>query len=350
MLCRGISFSYDTRPDAGMYDAIKRGFVAARDDQPCVMTWVNADDFLMPGSLAAISSFLEQHPSAQLVGGRTALANQSGFLTDVAPPTGYQRDEIAAGMHDGRTKNFIMQEGTFWRSELWDEVNGLDENLRYAGDFDLWRRFSGRADYVMLDTVTACHRKRAGQLSANMQAYHAEIDSRLAGQTIDLKPKDPVGWYAYDIPSQAWRRQEPRRRNWQAISGISVEEGPYPSIGVENARWMTSKNAQLAVKSDVAGRCKLTIAFRNPFKVRKIEVAGVSRILKPHPMNKRLMVSVPFQAKIGWNLVHLNIDRLISLAGDARELGIFIEGAYLYRSFITHSARQIGRKIAASFS
>jgi GT2 family glycosyltransferase len=325
ILCRDLSFSFEVASDNGMYDAINRGFARARDEEPCIMSWINGDDFLLPGSLAAVSAFFQQYTSAQLVGGRTALACPDGFLTVVAPPRGFQREDIACGLHDGRSKSFIMQEGTFWRSELWDKVGGIDSKLRYAGDFDLWRRFAKHTEYHVLDTITAYHRKRSGQLSADLSSYNAEVDAVMAGEVSNAVIKDPVGWFAYEPASKAWVHYEPRLERWRGLIGVSDPEGPFPSIGLERACWVTSTNAQLAIKCETGGKGRLLIAFRNPFDVRTVDLAGVRRNVRQSPMEKRMILSVPFYAHAGWNAVDLKLDRLASAPGDSRTLGIFLE-------------------------
>lgn len=114
-LCRDISFSYSIEPDTGMYDAINTAFRLSRNgDNPCIMSWINADDLLFPGALSAVYSFFKQNPSAKLVGGRATLLSPEGFVFDVRALTGHRRKELARGDYDGRTDHFVMQEGTFW--------------------------------------------------------------------------------------------------------------------------------------------------------------------------------------------------------------------------------------------
>ena len=37
---------------------------------------------------------------------------------------------------------YVQQESTLWRRSLWDKVGGINPELKLAGDFDLWLKFS----------------------------------------------------------------------------------------------------------------------------------------------------------------------------------------------------------------
>src|SRR5439155_19132022 len=83
----------------------------------------------------------------------------------------------------------IEQDATFWRRQLWDKTGGVDPNFRVAGDFDLWRRFARQADLVIVDTILGCFRVRAGQLSTDMERYHAEIDASLSPDEVNTRER-----------------------------------------------------------------------------------------------------------------------------------------------------------------
>ena len=55
--CRGVEFSWVSEPDEGMYDAVMKGFDSFEIAPRGLMTWINADDVLMPGALSTICSY-----------------------------------------------------------------------------------------------------------------------------------------------------------------------------------------------------------------------------------------------------------------------------------------------------
>ncbi len=207
VFCRGVTFDYVIENDSGMYHAINLGFNNARKGtDSCVMAWINADDLLPPGALAAVASFIEFEQEAQFIGGRTTLMSESGFLAGIYDPQPRLRADVVAGIYHDDKYGFIQQEGIFWKSELWDKVGGLDVSLRLAGDFDLWRRMAVHAEYYCINSLTGIHRRRAGQLSGNMDAYLKEVLELLK---TDLKPtsidqKYQTHFY-YELKERGWR-------------------------------------------------------------------------------------------------------------------------------------------------
>lgn len=61
--------------DNGMYDAINRGLRRAHGD---VLAYLNCDEQYLPGALAAVSRFFEQHPQVDMVFGDIVLVNEQG--------------------------------------------------------------------------------------------------------------------------------------------------------------------------------------------------------------------------------------------------------------------------------
>src|SRR4051794_21792456 len=47
--CYGLEFSYSVAPDRGMYHAIQQGFAHCGIHLAGYMSWINADDLIMPG-------------------------------------------------------------------------------------------------------------------------------------------------------------------------------------------------------------------------------------------------------------------------------------------------------------
>lgn len=184
-LCTNFKFTFDSGPDKGMYDAINKGFARFGVNHNDYMTWLNADDRLIQGTLATVAHLFDKFQDIKWLGGRSSLMDEKGSFRGLFDLNPYPRRSLRAGICDGRHWGFVMQEGTFWRGDLWKKVDGLREGLRLAGDFDLWRRFAEHEDYVVVDFPLAFHRRHPGQLSERLEAYHAEVDS-----VVDEKLRD----------------------------------------------------------------------------------------------------------------------------------------------------------------
>ena len=166
--CAGIKFSFSSEPDRGLYDAVNRGFAACGDSD--LMAWINADDRYEPGAFVTVAEIFDKHSDIDWVTGRPTIINEAGGMLHISPIVPFPRKAIAAGIFEGRfARPFIQQEGTFWRSGLWEKTGGLSANFRFAGDFDLWRRFAMQSDLVIVDTILGCFRVRAGQLTNDLR-------------------------------------------------------------------------------------------------------------------------------------------------------------------------------------
>jgi glycosyltransferase involved in cell wall biosynthesis len=179
-----ISFSWISEPDEGIYDAINRGFsrlMASLPDhssEDVVMGWINGDDTFPQGALQTVVQFFKANPAYDWITGVCCLIREDSAYMDIRDsPWGYSRRYLRQGYYDGRNFDFVQQEGTFWRQHLWEEVGGLNPNLRLAGDWDLWRRFAEHSELVTIRGVLGLHRRRAGQLSGNLGTYQQEIDA-----------------------------------------------------------------------------------------------------------------------------------------------------------------------------
>jgi hypothetical protein len=224
--CRALEFSYDAAPDRGMYDAIQAGFAHCGIQPGGYMSWINADDILLPGALACAARLFHEFAEVQVMGGIPCLIDDESILNRIHAPQVYPRETLAAGLHDGRHLPFVMQEGTFWKNELWLKIGGVRTDLRLAGDFDLWRRFAAEADYYSVDTILGAHRRHSGQLTADHSAYFAEVDASLAP---DLEQRDLV-WERYS----QWRVKSTSNRDTCFLG---------PRISCENGMWEVSQRS-----------------------------------------------------------------------------------------------------------
>ena len=61
--------------DKGMYDAVNRGFARGTGD---ILAYLNCDEQYLPGGLAAVANFFEQHPEIDVVFGDCVLVKADG--------------------------------------------------------------------------------------------------------------------------------------------------------------------------------------------------------------------------------------------------------------------------------
>ncbi|MDQ6928651.1 MAG: glycosyltransferase [Actinomycetota bacterium] len=119
-----------SEPDNGQSDALNKGFAMAAGE---IVTWLNADDALLPGAVTAVVDALRSHPDAEWVYGD--LEVQRGAERWVSKPASQL---LATSFRRG---NVISQPGTFFTAAALKRVGGIDENFNLTMDFELWLRF-----------------------------------------------------------------------------------------------------------------------------------------------------------------------------------------------------------------
>jgi len=174
---KGVLFTYSSESDKGMYDAIVVGFSKLPIPQTAAMGWINSDDIIMPNTFAMVSSSFENE-HVNWVTGRINVRNENGVMIWTCDST-YPSELIKNGLCDGYNYPYIQQEGIMWKKWLWDRVGGLDINLKYAGDWNLWRKFAEVTDLFSFKAPTGCFTIREGQLSQvdGGETYTKEINN-----------------------------------------------------------------------------------------------------------------------------------------------------------------------------
>lgn len=120
-----------SEPDGGQADAINRGF--ARIDGE-IMAWLNSDDLLLPGALAAVARHFAANPDVDVVYGHRLLIDEHDRQIGcwVLPPHEDWPLELV---------DLVPQETLFWRRSIWDAAGGrVDPSFRFALDWDLLLR------------------------------------------------------------------------------------------------------------------------------------------------------------------------------------------------------------------
>ena len=177
-----IRFSFTSAPDGGMYDALVRGFEAIGAQADAFITWINADDILMPGALAFAGAMTQQFTPAELswFGGSVCIMREHMITLCFERPA--PREALRRGLCDGKHWEFLQPKGTFFRAWLWRAVDPARNvaTLRLAGDWNLWRLMAGRANFAQVAVPLGAFHISKTQMSARLrEAYLSEIDTLL---------------------------------------------------------------------------------------------------------------------------------------------------------------------------
>lgn len=162
--------------DAGQYDAINKGF---RHSTGEIMAWLNSDDMYLPWAFKTVADIMTSLPKVEwLTTLCPAFWDYYGFCSGFGSNLGYSLEAFLDGCYlplHGKGLIWIQQESTFWRRSLWNKSGGyLSNNLKLAGDFELWCRFYLYANLYGASSSLGGFRSQHQQKSRNFEEYGRE--------------------------------------------------------------------------------------------------------------------------------------------------------------------------------
>ncbi|MFN0159983.1 MAG: glycosyltransferase family 2 protein [Burkholderiales bacterium] len=152
-----------SEPDAGIYDAMNKGWRRARGD---VLFFLNSDDALFdPGTLAAAAAAFEREPAAELAIGQVVYRFADGrmLLRDY-----HHLDAESLLFED------LCHQAVFARRSLFERIGGFNERFRINADYDwLIRALRAGAPVAWIDQPVA-YFTTGGAHARNFAALVAE--------------------------------------------------------------------------------------------------------------------------------------------------------------------------------
>jgi len=232
-------------PDKGQSDAILEGWSKLGGD---VLGWLNADDALYPGALAAAAAALADE-NADIVYGHAAIINDdnayTGYYWSVEPPS----ERLL-------WSDVIAQPSCFFRRAAYEKVGGLNAGLHYTMDWDLWvrlwrdgARFAFR-DRVMSRVLWSPEAKTGGFGAARRRELARIIDQNASPAA---RVKSRIGFalnhlFEYVVPPGAARAMRQR---------LAADGGAIHGLGSNG---------------DIRGEARLPIVHYGPAAVAAVRV------------------------------------------------------------------------------
>ena len=118
--------------DRGQSHAINKGFRMAKGE---LVSWLNSDDVILPNALRLAARAFQQNPALGAVYGEGYQIDIDGKIRQTFPCT--EPFNLWKLMH---LSDYILQQSSYFRKAVLDEVGYLDEDLHYALDWDLFIR------------------------------------------------------------------------------------------------------------------------------------------------------------------------------------------------------------------
>jgi glycosyltransferase involved in cell wall biosynthesis len=142
--------------DSGIADAINQGFAMTEGD---ILAWLSADDYYLPGAVAAAVESLEADDDAGAVYAEALWVDGAG--DGIKPyPTVRPYDPAMWSKECA-----ICQPACFFRRSAYEAIGGLDISLKTVFDYDLWIRMARRYPFISIPSCGAASRMHLENLS-----------------------------------------------------------------------------------------------------------------------------------------------------------------------------------------
>jgi glycosyltransferase involved in cell wall biosynthesis len=153
-----------SEPDKGYADALVKGFQRCTGEFLC---WINSGDLLLKGTLQVTREILAQTGADLIFGDDVSIDEQSRVF---AHNHGRVRSLKHHMLYGGWTP---WQDACYWRRSAYEQIGGLNSDLKYAADYDFFLRtcWAGRALYV--PKIFSAFRRHEGQKSISGSAQYA---------------------------------------------------------------------------------------------------------------------------------------------------------------------------------
>jgi len=166
-------------PDGGQAAAIAEGLRRATGE---ILAWLNSDDRYRPGALARVASFFTAHRRLAFGNGDVNQIDADGDLVQriwAIRPTRFLTANLGV--------RCWPQQGCFWRRWAYEQVGGIDEDLQFCMDRDLFIRLAGMGPSSRIPGPPLADFRMHGQAKSSTMLDIAERES----QTLMAKYGNP---------------------------------------------------------------------------------------------------------------------------------------------------------------
>ncbi|MBJ7244734.1 MAG: glycosyltransferase [Solirubrobacteraceae bacterium] len=133
--------------DEGLSDAVNKGIAIASGE---LVGWLNADDWYLPGALAAVGDAAEANSRAEWFTGGCLIVDGGGneIRGGVTAYKNFLLGRYSFPLY--LSQNFISCPATFIRASALEAVGPLRLDYSYSMDYDLFLRLARRGDPIIL--------------------------------------------------------------------------------------------------------------------------------------------------------------------------------------------------------
>ena len=119
--------SFVSERDAGMYDALNKGFARSSGD---IFAWLNCDEQYLTGTLSFVRSWFADHPEEAMLSGSALLIRPDGALL------AFRKAQPLGLCYVETSHLYNLSCGMFFRRHIWEQGIRFDATYRNLGDQD----------------------------------------------------------------------------------------------------------------------------------------------------------------------------------------------------------------------
>ncbi len=168
---------WTSEKDSGQAEAINKGFAHARGE---IIAWLNSDDYYLIGAVNAAVNAFETHPNAVMVYGDMLAVDENGRTINVLKYRPLSLEDLLCFQ-------IVGQPAVFMRRSAFEKTSGLDTNLHFMLDHQLWIKLAAQGEIVHVGQTWAAARYHS---QAKNRAQAAEF-GRDAFRILDWASREP---------------------------------------------------------------------------------------------------------------------------------------------------------------
>jgi hypothetical protein len=155
--------------------------VAVKLSESSHLCWLHVDDLWFPGRAAAVREWIQAAPAAPLHLAPCAIIDKRGRRLGVWHCPLPKDCELPTAMVIERlvVQNFVGAPAPVFRKDAWLACGGLDENLWYTADWDLWLKLAAIGPVYYHNRVTTGFRIHGNSLTVTGSRDAADFQQQM---------------------------------------------------------------------------------------------------------------------------------------------------------------------------
>jgi glycosyltransferase involved in cell wall biosynthesis len=155
--------------------------LAHRHARGAFIGWVDSDDLILPDCLSACAAELRANPEVGCV------YTDQMVIDEHNRPLAYGHRADIPYSSRRLLVDFMTFHFRLYRRELYDRVGGLDESMRYAGDYDFCLRLSEITEFRRLPRPLYLYRQHADTISSGKRLEQIEASAGAVRRALERR-------------------------------------------------------------------------------------------------------------------------------------------------------------------